>query len=163
MGNRLTPFSIAEQDSSPTVWLPWQIQFPNGTVTDNGNGTVFVNTGAAGAGGGGGGLNWGLITSTSTTIAANSGYIGNTTATVTYTLPTSYGVGSSFAITEIKGGTWKIAQNALQKIYFGNTTTAVGVGGSLQSTDTGDSIELVCCTINSEWAVLGVIGNITHV
>ena len=48
MGNRITPFSIAEQDSSPTVWLPWQIQFPNGTVTDNGNGTVFVNTGVNG-------------------------------------------------------------------------------------------------------------------
>ena len=48
MGNRITPFSIAEQDSSPTVWLPWQVQFPNGTVTDNGNGTVFVNTGAVG-------------------------------------------------------------------------------------------------------------------
>lgn len=47
---RSTPFSIAEQDSSPTVWQPWQIQFPNGTVTNNGNGTVFINTGAAGAG-----------------------------------------------------------------------------------------------------------------
>ena len=47
---RIQPFSIAEQDSSPIVWFPWQIQFPNGTVTDNGNGTVFINTGA-GAGG----------------------------------------------------------------------------------------------------------------
>lgn len=112
---------------------------------------------------GGGSLIWGLITNTATTIAANSGYIGNTTATVTYTLPTTYGVGTSFRITEIKGGLWKIAQNALQKIYFGNTTTAVGVGGYLQSTDTSDSIELVCCAINSEWVVLSAIGNITYV
>jgi len=50
MRNRSTPFSIAEQDSSPTVWQPWQLQFPNGTVTDNNNGTVFINSGATGAG-----------------------------------------------------------------------------------------------------------------
>jgi hypothetical protein len=48
MSYRPPPFGVAEQDSSPTVWQPWLIQFPNGTVTDNGNGMVFINSGGGG-------------------------------------------------------------------------------------------------------------------
>jgi len=36
------PVSVSESDGSPTVWSPWQIKFPNGSVTDNGDGTVSV-------------------------------------------------------------------------------------------------------------------------
>jgi hypothetical protein len=54
MSSKLPPFGVAEQDSSPTVWQPWLLQFPNGTVTDMSNGTVFINTGPAGAGSTGG-------------------------------------------------------------------------------------------------------------
>src|SRR3990167_4205971 len=50
MGAKLPPFSVSEEDGSPTVWQPWQIKFSNGVVTDNGDGTVSVNI-SAGTGG----------------------------------------------------------------------------------------------------------------
>ena len=50
MGAKLPPFSISEEDGSPTIWQPWQIKFSNGVVTDNGDGTCSVNI-SAGTGG----------------------------------------------------------------------------------------------------------------
>ena len=37
-------FDTEEEDGSPSVTDPTKIKFPNGTVTDNGDGTVSVNT-----------------------------------------------------------------------------------------------------------------------
>ena len=48
MGGKLPPFAIADTDGTPKIWQPTEIYFPNGSVTDLGNGTVFVNTGAGG-------------------------------------------------------------------------------------------------------------------
>jgi hypothetical protein len=42
------PLNITEEDGSPKAW-PYKAKFPNGSVTDNGDGTVSI------AGGGGGG------------------------------------------------------------------------------------------------------------
>src|SRR4030067_604315 len=49
MGAKLPPFSISEEDGSPTIWQPWQIKFSNGVVTDNGDGTCSVNILSAGS------------------------------------------------------------------------------------------------------------------
>lgn len=110
--------------------------------------------------GGGGGLAWGIISTTSITVGMNSGYIGNTTALITYTLPAIFSIGSSFKIVEFKGGSWKIVQLAGQQLFFGHTSTTLGATGYLQSSDTGDAIEMVCCQINSNWATLNAVGNI---
>lgn len=46
MGGKLPPFSVTEEDGVPLVWQPWQIKFSNGTLTDNGDGTVSINISA---------------------------------------------------------------------------------------------------------------------
>ena len=42
-------FCIQEEDGSPKVWAPWKIIVSNGTLTDNGDGTVTLQTGGAAA------------------------------------------------------------------------------------------------------------------
>jgi hypothetical protein len=62
-------------------------------------------------------------------------------------------------------GGWKIAQNALQKIHFGNQNTTTGVTGYLSSSNQYDSLKLICTigdgASNAEWAVISSVGNIT--
>jgi hypothetical protein len=45
-----TDFTVGEIDGSPVVSNPTAIKFTNGSVTDNGDGTVTVTTGAGGGG-----------------------------------------------------------------------------------------------------------------
>jgi len=47
MGGKLPPYAVAESDGSPTVYQPWKIIFPNGTITDVGDGTVYVGIGTS--------------------------------------------------------------------------------------------------------------------
>lgn len=58
---------------------------------------------------------------------------------------------------------WIIMQNAGQYIIFGDITTTVGIGGSLQSTSTGDAMTIIYQG-NGVFQVLpGAIGNIIYV
>ena len=75
MGGKLPPFAIADTDGTPTIWQPSQIYFPNGTVTDIGNGNVFVNTGPSGSG-------TTLSAATPVLIVANTIQVGTSGATV---------------------------------------------------------------------------------
>jgi hypothetical protein len=69
---------------------------------------------------------------------------------------------SSFAqIIEISlsGGTsFSITQGAGQQIGIGNLTTTAGVGGSLTSTSTGDSLRMICTVASTTWRVLSQQG-----
>jgi hypothetical protein len=60
---------------------------------------------------------------------------------------------------------WKIAQNANQQIFFGTSSTTIGVGGSLASINTRDSVYLVCTVggASANWNILNSVGNITIV
>lgn len=91
------------------------------------------------------------------------GYITNAAGLVTLTLPGTAAIGDKLHITGKGVGGWLIAQNAGQTIYFGVGSTTTGVGGSVSSTQTRDSIELVCVTANNDFNVLSSIGNITVV
>jgi len=82
--------------------------------------------------------------------------------TLTLTLPTTAAVGKIIRVSGIQN-TWRIAQNASQKIHFGNITTTTGVGGYLENTHARDSVEIVCCVADLEWNVISSIGNITIV
>lgn len=42
--------NITEADGSPSTW-PWQAKFSNGTLTDNGDGTVSITSGGGGSSG----------------------------------------------------------------------------------------------------------------
>jgi hypothetical protein len=67
-------FRVTEIDGSPTVTSPTAIKFSNGSVTDNGDGTVTVTTGA----GGGGDFSSNTATSVDSEIVLFSGTGGKT-------------------------------------------------------------------------------------
>lgn len=105
---------------------------------------------------------WNEVTGTSASMAVNNGYIANNAGLVTLTLPATAVVGDTIKVMYKGTGGWKIAQNSGQTIRFGNQNTTTGTGGSLQNSQVGDGIELVCITANTDWRnVVGSQGNIT--
>lgn len=127
-----------------------------GISVTNGAGTITVAATTTGT-------TWNDTTGTSATLAASNSYVADNAGLVTYTLPATAAFGDEYEITAKAAGGWTVAQNALQSIVFGTISTTVGVGGSLSSTQTGDTIRLVCITANTTWQVLSSIGNITYV
>jgi hypothetical protein len=124
-------------------------------LTTNGSGTLTWQTPSSG-------LSWTSATSDQT-MAVDTGYLANkSSGTLTLTLPTTSAVGKTLRVSGMQN-TWRIAQNASQKIHFGKTTTTTGVGGYLENTNAKDSVELVCAVANLEWNVISSIGNITIV
>lgn len=118
------------------------------------------------AGGGGGISSWVDVTGTTQTIAVQTGYISDNAAQITYTLPASPALGNVFEITGgVSGaasGSWLLAQPATQSVNFGNTTTTVGTGGSIASTNQFDSIRCVCVVGGTAavWNVISSVGNL---
>lgn len=113
----------------------------------------------------GGGLTWSVITADQSA-TVNNGYICNKAGLLTLTLPASAAIGDIIRVTGINTALgWKIAQNANQRIHFGTSSTTTGVGGSLESTNIRDSVEIVCVVSGSstQYNVLSSIGNITVV
>lgn len=106
---------------------------------------------------------WTVVTGTTQTIAKSHGYISNNAGLITYTLPSTAAVGDRFAVTLINAtGSWTIVENASQTIKFGNADTTVTTG-SLSSTANGDTVDIICTVANTNFLVVGSIGNITFV
>lgn len=98
-----------------------------------------------------------------TSMVANNGYVANNAGLVTLTLPVTAAFGTVIRVAGKGAGGWHIAQNAGQTIHFGVVDTSTGAGGSLESTDQYDAVELLCTVADTEWTVLSVIGNLTVV
>lgn len=129
----------------------------SGVSISNGAGSITINSV-------GGGLSWTVVTGTSQAAAVNNGYIANNAGLVTVTLPATSAVGDTVAVTGINNATgWKVAQNAGNQVFFGTSSTTSGTGGSLASTNTRDTVYLVCMTANATWNVVTSVGNITVV
>ena len=129
-----------------------------GVTITNGAGSITVNAV-------GGGLTWSVVT-TNASFTVNTGTIANKAGTLTMTLPATASIGDMIAITGENTATgWLIAQNANQQIFFGTSSTTVGVAGSLASTAIRDSLTMVCTVSGAStvWTVLSSIGNITVV
>lgn len=103
----------------------------------------------------GGGLTWTDVLGTTQAMTIDSGYTANNAGLVTLTLPVTAAYGTAISIIGKGAGGWLIAQNAGQSIRFGSSTTTIGVGGSLASTNSGDSIDLICITADTVWSVRG--------
>ncbi len=134
-------------------------------VTTSNSQTVTINssTGQLGVSTSSIGL-WSVVTGTSQAGVAGNGYIANNAGLVTVTLPSTSAVGDIIAVTGINNATgWRVAQNAGNTIFFGTSTTTPGVGGSLSSSATRDSVYLLCVTANAAWNVLNSVGNLTVV
>lgn len=123
------------------------------TGADTGTGDVTVNSTS--------GLVWNTVSGTSQSASVNNAYITNNASLVTVTIPSSAAVGDRVIVTGQGAGGFRIAQNASQVIHFGVMDTTTGTSGRLDSTSQYDHIDLVCITTNTDWKVIGSIGNIT--
>lgn len=125
-----------------------------GTVTSGAGNTITITVS-------GSGMTWNNI-SASQTLAVNNGYFcvspGGALALL---LPAASTVGQEIEVSLVGATSWKITQGAGQSIKIGNTATTVGVGGSLTSTQQGDTVRLVCQTANLTWVVMQSMGNPT--
>lgn len=108
------------------------------------------------------GFPWTDVTSATQTLAINNGYVTNRGGGVTYTLPATATEGDMIRISG-KSGAWSIAQNANQQIGVSSSSSTVGAGGSIASTDSGDCIELLCTTsgASTRWRAISFVGNLT--
>jgi hypothetical protein len=136
---------------------------PTAAALTAGTGISITNgAGSITIAGTGGGLTWTVVTGTTQTAAVNNGYIANNAGLVTVTLPTTAAVGDIVAVTGINNATgWKIAQSSGQQVFFGTSSTTSGATGFLASTNTRDTVFLLCVVANTTFNVLDSIGNIT--
>lgn len=99
-------------------------------------------------------------TTTTRTIVPDNAYGANHSSKITFTLPTTAGVGSQTEIIGIGAGGWQIVQSAGQQMHFGNLSTTVGPTGRIENTERRDCITLKCIVANTEWVVVSSVGNI---
>jgi hypothetical protein len=103
--------------------------------------------------------NWATITA-SQTMAVNKGYICvSPGGALNLLLPPVSSLGDVIEITLDGATSFAITQGAGQSIKIGSLATTIGVGGSLTSTQQGDSIRMVCQTANLRWNILSSMGN----
>lgn len=123
----------------------------SGSVTVSGNaGTSTLTISVSGSG-----LSWNSVAGTTQSMTSNNGYVPQNVALTTLTLPATSAFGDYLAIIGAGSGGWTIAQNVGQNIQVGSTSSTVGVGGSVASSNRYDSIELICVVANTTWAILG--------
>lgn len=91
-------------------------------------------------------------------LVADNGYINTNAGLTTFTLPAAAALGTKIAIIGESAAGWTIAQNAGQNIQYGNTSTTVGVGGSLSSFNRYDTVDLICRVANTTWSVVSSVG-----
>lgn len=103
---------------------------------------------------------WNKI-SASQTLVVNNGYFCTGGGTLALLLPATSAVGDQINVSLAGSTGWSITQAAGQQVKIGNQQTTAGVGGSLNSTQQGDSISMVCLTANLTWVVINSMGNPT--
>lgn len=112
------------------------------------------------SGGGGGVSSWTEV-NMGTTMAVNVGYIANGGALISLMLPAVAAVGDIIRVLIKSASLAIITQNAGQTIHFGNQDSTTGGAGSILATAQYDSVELLCITANTDFAVLSSVGNWT--
>lgn len=125
-----------------------------GIVVTNGDGTITIDATKAEF--------WEEITNTTHQMVIDKYYATDNAALVTLTLPVTAAFGTELRVIDKRasGGRWLIAQNASQIIRFGKKNTTAGITGSLASAEDHDGVHLVCTVANTEWVVIGAVGNL---
>lgn len=119
----------------------------------NGPGTITISATS-------GVVTWQRI-SASQTLVIDNGYICvSPGGALVLPLPAVSAIGDMIEITLDGATSFQITQAAGQQIRIGNQSTTAGVGGSLTSTQQGDSLRLVCSLANLSWNVLSSMGNL---
>lgn len=108
-------------------------------------------------------LSWSVIT-IDQTAAVNNGYIANKASTLVLALPATAAIGDRIRVTGINTALgWQIIQAAGQQIFFGTSSTTLGATGTLTSSATRDSVEIVCVVAGAStvYNVISSVGNLT--
>ncbi len=108
-----------------------------------------------------GGL-WTEVTGTFQQMSPSNGYIANNGSQVELLLPSVSALGTLVRVSGKGAGGWKVSQTVSQIIHFGTHDTTTGLAGSISSTATRDSIELLCVVADTEWNVLSGVGNMSY-
>lgn len=94
------------------------------------------------------------VINTSVDMVSGSTYQANNSSLVILTLPLTSKLGDRINITGFGLGGWTIQQNSGQNIQIGNTSSTIGVGGSVSSTNRYDGIQLCCTVANNTWQTI---------
>lgn len=103
-------------------------------------------------------LAWSREAGPAVAMVANSGYVSTGGALTTFTLPALAALGDVFEIVGEGAGGWKIAQNAGQFIRSGASVSTTGVGGSVESINRYDTIQITCTQANTAFSVTKSVG-----
>ena len=124
----------------------------SGGITSSGSGnTITISVSI---------ITWQIISS-SQSLISNNGYICASGGSLSLALPAISALGDIIEIALDGSTSFTITQGAGQSIRLGNLATTSGVGGSLASTQQGDTLRMVCQTANLKWNVLSSMGNPT--
>ena len=97
-------------------------------------------------------------------LVVNTGIVNSKAGLLTMSLPATSAVNTICKLVGWGATGWIITQAANQQILFGNTNTTLGVGGSLASSNHGDTVSLICVVADLVWRVMeGPVGNLTVV
>lgn len=161
---------ISVSTQNPLVWKPYATQGTSITATvgtSSFNQSDFTVTNGFVSLTGAAGFDWNDINQSTqpANLVANNGYIcqAGGTGNVSSALPSASRVGDLIEITLDGATSWTITQAVGQQIRLGISQTTSGVGGSIVSTQQGDSLRMVCSVANLRWNVLSSIGNLTIV
>jgi hypothetical protein len=113
----------------------------------NGSGTITIGSGTATS------FSWNLVSGTVEASSGN-GYIPNSGALVTFTLPVAPSVGDTMIILGYLGS-WTISLSGGQQIQMGGLAATT----SVSSTVNNDAIEIVCVDPSGIFVVLDSEGN----
>lgn len=128
--------------------------FGGGGTSTSGAGSTITITST------GGGLPWTEITVVGPTqMAVDNGYVANNGAAVGLLLPLLSAFGSIIRVVGKGAGGWLISQNAGQSIVLEGSSTSVGVLGTLGSSASKDTVELLCTTADTVWTIIDGNGN----
>lgn len=108
----------------------------------------------------GGGLGWVATSSTSVTMAVDTGYIALAGSLQTFTIPATTPVGTTFRIAGYGAGGWVLQCNTGQTVRMGNQVTSSA--GTIASSSQGDTIEIVCAVADTGFVCMPFGGNLTY-
>lgn len=108
-------------------------------------------------------IKWNNITASQALASGNGYFCVSPGGALSLSLPAVSAVGDTIEVALDGATSFAITQGAGQQIKMGNAATTAGVGGSLTSTQQGDTLRMVCRTANLLWVVMSSMGNLTVV
>lgn len=128
--------------------------FGAGSITTSGAGsTVTISVS-------GSGIAWSTISASQALVVQNGYFCISPGGALSLSLPATSVIGDIIEITLDGATSFTVTQGAGQSIRLGNLSTTVGVGGTLTTTQQGDTVYMVCQTANLKWNVLSSMGNL---